>query len=107
MVWSVTQLLERPAGVERAGPVQASDRAAASVLYDEAFGSTTVQDALSLGRRVLRQLIDRDLVAVYVTFVDELASIDAAVVSRAVLRGRLARRGSGSAGEVFTGAARS
>ena len=51
------------------------------VVLNEAFTSTTVADALLLGRRVLGQLIDADVLGVYVTFVDELAALHPAVVS--------------------------
>jgi DNA mismatch repair protein MutS len=51
------------------------------VVMNEAFTSTTLADALSLGRRVLQRLIDLDVLGVYVTFVDELAELAPSVVS--------------------------
>jgi DNA mismatch repair protein MutS len=51
------------------------------VVMNEAFTSTTLADALSLGRRVLQRLIDLDVLGVYVTFVDELAEFAPSVVS--------------------------
>jgi DNA mismatch repair ATPase MutS len=54
---------------------------ASVVVMNESFTSTTLQDALVLGREVLRRLIDLDLLAVYVTFVDELASLGSQTVS--------------------------
>jgi DNA mismatch repair protein MutS len=51
------------------------------VVMNEAFSSTATDDALELGRATLLQLLDRDALAVYVTFVDELASFDPRVVS--------------------------
>jgi DNA mismatch repair protein MutS len=51
------------------------------VVMNESFTSTTLRDALVLGREVMRRLIDLDLLAVYVTFVDELASLGPATVS--------------------------
>jgi DNA mismatch repair protein MutS len=51
------------------------------VVMNEAFSSTATDDALELGRATLRQLLDRDALGVYVTFVDELASFDPRVVS--------------------------
>jgi DNA mismatch repair protein MutS len=51
------------------------------VVMNESFSSTTLADALYLGARVLEQLIERDLLTVYVTFVDELASLDDSIVS--------------------------
>jgi DNA mismatch repair ATPase MutS len=51
------------------------------VVMNESFTSTTLRDAVVLGREVMRRLIDLDLLAVYVTFVDELASLGPATVS--------------------------
>jgi DNA mismatch repair ATPase MutS len=51
------------------------------VVMNEAFTSTTLADALTLGRHIMRRLIDLDLLAVYVTFVDELAAAGPHVVS--------------------------
>jgi DNA mismatch repair protein MutS len=51
------------------------------VVANELFASTTPADACDLGRRIIQEIIDRDLLAVYVTFVDELASSAPQVVS--------------------------
>ena len=51
------------------------------VILNEIFASTTLQDGVFLGSRVLRELIRRDCVSVCVTFLDELSTLDAAVVS--------------------------
>lgn len=51
------------------------------VIMNESFSSTALQDARHLGERVLAQLIELRAPAVYVTFVDELASLDDAIVS--------------------------
>ncbi|MDE3074150.1 MAG: DNA mismatch repair protein MutS, partial [Chloroflexota bacterium] len=51
------------------------------VVMNESFASTTVEDAAFIGKEVLRQVIERDMLAVYVTFIDELASLDEATVS--------------------------
>lgn len=51
------------------------------VVMNESFTSTTLRDALILGRAVLTQLIELDLLCVYVTFVDELASLGPTTVS--------------------------
>lgn len=51
------------------------------VIMNESFTSTTLQDALVLGRAVMQQMIELDLLCVYVTFVDELASLGDTTVS--------------------------
>lgn len=51
------------------------------VVINEIFASTTLADAITLGERTLQQLIDRDCLAVCVTFVDELATLGAETVS--------------------------
>lgn len=51
------------------------------VVMNESFSSTALEDARLLGRRVLEALSDLDLLGVYVTFVDELASLNEKVVS--------------------------
>ncbi|WP_041562619.1 MutS-related protein [Nocardia brasiliensis] len=51
------------------------------IIMNETFSSTTTADALQIGGAVLRRIIERGAVAVYVTFLDELASLHPAVVS--------------------------
>ncbi len=51
------------------------------VVMNESFASTTLQDAASTGERVLDRMIRLGLLGVYVTFVDELASLNEACVS--------------------------
>ncbi len=51
------------------------------LVMNESFGSSTLQDALYLSREVLRQIIDRGLVCLFVTFLDELASLGPCTVS--------------------------
>jgi len=51
------------------------------LVLNEVFTSTTLADAEKLGKWVLRQLLEKDLLGVYVTFVDELSRLDARVVS--------------------------
>jgi len=48
---------------------------------NESFASTTVKDALFLGKEVLMQIIKKDMLGVYVTFIDELSSLGEATVS--------------------------
>jgi DNA mismatch repair protein MutS len=51
------------------------------VVMNESFGSTTLNDALFIGTEVMEALLDLNLLGVYVTFVDELASLGEATVS--------------------------
>jgi DNA mismatch repair ATPase MutS len=51
------------------------------LVMNESFASTTLRDALFVGERVLDRMTALGLLGVYVTFVDELASRNAACVS--------------------------
>lgn len=51
------------------------------VVMNESFTSTTLDDATFLGSRVLERMLSLGVVGVYVTFVDELASLDQSIVS--------------------------
>jgi len=53
------------------------------VIMNEIFTATTLSDATFLGTRVLDKVIELDLLCVYVTFIDELASMAPTVVSMA------------------------
>ena len=48
---------------------------------NESFGSTTLRDALLVGTEVMRQIIASSALCVFVTFVDELASLSESTVS--------------------------
>jgi hypothetical protein len=51
------------------------------IVMNEIFNSTTLDDAVLLGTAVLRQIIRRDILAVCVTFVDELTTLSDTTVS--------------------------
>lgn len=53
------------------------------IIMNETFSSTTLNDSLVLGTEVLGKAVRLGSLVVYVTFVDELASLDESIVSMA------------------------
>ncbi len=51
------------------------------LIMNETFSSTTLEDARLLGRAALERVIRKDMLCVYVTFVDELSTLGEATVS--------------------------
>jgi DNA mismatch repair protein MutS len=65
----------------RIGQILRAATPASIVILNETFASTTVHDARFLGTKLLTKLIRLGALGVYVTFVDELASLGEQIVS--------------------------
>jgi DNA mismatch repair protein MutS len=65
----------------RIGEILRAATPASIVILNEIFTSTTVHDARFLGTKLLTKLMRLDALGVYVTFIDELASLGEHVVS--------------------------
>ena len=65
----------------RIGDILRSATGRSIVILNETFASTTLHDASFLGAKVLTKVMRLDALCVYVTFVDELASLGEQVVS--------------------------
>ncbi|MHB8505948.1 MAG: MutS-related protein [Acidimicrobiales bacterium] len=67
--------------LRRVGAIFAAATTNSVVVMNEPFSSTSLADARFLGQKALTKMVELDLLAVYVTFVDELARLGPAVVS--------------------------
>jgi DNA mismatch repair protein MutS len=58
---------------------QATERSI--IIMNESFATTSLSDALFLGREVLQEILQRGSLCVYVTFLDELSALGESTVS--------------------------
>lgn len=67
--------------LKRVHAILAAATSRSVIVMNESFGSTTLEDARFLGTEVLQRIFTLEALCVYVTFVDELASLGPSVVS--------------------------
>ncbi len=67
--------------IVRVGEVLQAATTDSILAMNESFASTTLRDAIFLGKKVLQKVLAMDLLCVYVTFIEELAAFDPAIVS--------------------------
>lgn len=65
----------------RVGEILRAATPSSIVILNETFSSTTLHDARFLGTKLLKKVMQLDALCVYITFVDELASLGEQVVS--------------------------
>ena len=51
------------------------------LIMNESFASTSLKDAIYLGRETLQQIVAKDMLCVYVTFIEELSTLSEKMVS--------------------------
>lgn len=61
--------------------ILASATADSVIVINEIFSSTTLDDAIFLGTKVVRAIVDKGCLCLCVTFIDELAALDGSIVS--------------------------
>ena len=67
--------------LQRMGRILSEATAESVLVVNEIFTSTTLRDAAFLGRKVIERVTELGTLCVYVTFVDELASLNESTVS--------------------------
>jgi DNA mismatch repair ATPase MutS len=78
--WQHRHRARRPTSL-RIGEILGAATPGSIVILNEIFTSTTLDDARFLGTKLLTKVMQLDALCVYVTFVDELASLGEQVVS--------------------------
>ena len=67
--------------LRRAQEMMAGAGSESVLIFNEVLTSTTLDDARDMGERILRRVIELGCRAVFVTFVDELSTLDPSIVS--------------------------